>query len=251
MIAENCDHLQRCSRRFAVRAGIAEWMTRRGYPRLAMAGALALSGLAGAAASVQLHRWGLSAMWLRYPVAFAAAYAVFVVALGRMALAVSRRLERYRKQVRGASNRHQIRSNPDDSRGFDELVRGLEEGMREQQADPRALPAYLTILLALTVALVCVYFIWMAPILLAELIAEGALIGWLYRPMWRGPRPHWLQVAIEQTGMPAVLVALSFAATGLGFQLYAPRAETAGEVWQQMLDRAAADRAQAMKLGRR
>src|SRR5690349_20835783 len=109
MIAENCDHLQRCSRRFAVRAAIAEWMTRCAYPRLVMAGALALTGLVGAAASVQLHRCGISAMWLRYPLSFAAAYAAFVIVLGRWAIGVSRRLEPRRNEVRGASNRHQIR----------------------------------------------------------------------------------------------------------------------------------------------
>lgn len=251
MIAENSDHLERCSRRFAVRAGIAEWMTRRGYPRPMMAGALVFSAAAGLACSVQLARLGLSAMWLRYPLAFVAAYAMFVCCLGRLAIGTSRRLDSARREIQRASIRHQTHSDSGESKAFEDFVDGIREGARHQEAAADGAPAQITLLLALTVVLICIYYIWMAPILWGELIAEGALVAWIYRPVSRGPKANWLQVAFELTGMQAFLVAAIFTLAGLGFQLYAPRATTVVEVWQEMLDRNAVQQPQAAKIGQR
>ena len=235
---------------------MAEWMSRRACPRLLMAGALALGAAAGVACSVALRSWGLSAMWLRYPLSFAAAYAVLVFILGRLAHGMSLRLEASRREVRRAAVGHQFRSDPADSPDFDDLLDRIREGMEnanqqgQPTAYPRALPLQLTLLLALTVALVCLYCIWMAPLLLAELVAEGALVAWLYRPTSRGTA-GWLPVALEQTGMPALVVAATFAGTGWVFQLYAPHAETVVEVWEQILDRRAVNGQPAPRIGRR
>src|SRR5258708_4927346 len=68
-----------------------------------------------------------------------------------------------------------------------EFLDNISEASREagnHHADPRALPAYLIFFLSMTVVLVCVYYAWMAPILLADVAVDGSLVGWLYRPQF-------------------------------------------------------------------
>ena len=238
MIAETTQHLQRSSRRFAVRDGVALWILRRSYSRRAVAFALAVSAGIGLACSVGLRHCGLGVMWLRYPLALGVSYVVFVVLLGMIVRRTARRLVNGQAEIRRDALRLQFRQNdaelPDPNAFFDNISEAADQA-QQQDADPRALPVYLMLLLSLTVVLVCAYFIWMAPVLVADVAAEGALVGWLYRPRFRGFDDSWLPVALEQTGMPVLLLALAFTATGVGFQLYAPQATSVGEVWQHVL----------------
>jgi hypothetical protein len=238
VIAETSHHLQRSSRRFAVRDGVALWLLRHSWSRLAIALALAGSAGTGWACCVILRQCGLSMMWLRYPLALAAAYVAFMAILGVVVRRSARRLDNGRDQIRRDALRMQFRRNdselPDPNALFDNASEVARQG-EQQEVDPRALPVYLILFLSLTVFLVCAYFIWMAPVLLADIAVEGALVEGLYRPRFRGFDNGWRQPALEQTGLPALLLALVFAATGLGFQFYAPQATTVAEVWQHML----------------
>jgi hypothetical protein len=130
--------------------------------------------------------------------------------------------------------RHQIHTDAQGDSWFDELVDGVTDGARECEfpRDPRAIPAIVTLFLAITVVLICIYFISVAPALLAELVAEGGLVAWLYRPKRFGPESRWLTVAIEQTGVAAVALAAAYLGCGIVFQLWAPDATSIVEVWQ-------------------
>ncbi len=112
MIRENCNHLNRHSRRFAVRTSVAIWLLRFRYPRLAIAAALLLASGVGFGTSYLLSRLGMSAMWLRYPIAFLASYFAFLCVLGMLATRAAHflRADRY---VSRDSRRRQFRS--DDS----------------------------------------------------------------------------------------------------------------------------------------
>jgi hypothetical protein len=238
VISETSDHLQHSSRRFAARASVALSVQRRGYPRLAVACALTASAAIGLGCSIGLRHCGLIAMWLRYPLALAASYIVFVALLGMFVRRAARRLLEDQDQIRRDALRLQFHRNDSELPDPNALLDNVSEAAREagrQEVDPRAAPLFLMLLLSITVILVCVYYIWMAPVLLADVAVEGALVGWLYRPRFRASGSGWRQVAFEQTGVPAFLLALAFAATGVGFQLYAPQATTVAEVWQHVL----------------
>jgi multidrug transporter EmrE-like cation transporter len=141
VIAETSSHLQRSSRRFAVRDGVALWLLRRTYSRLAIAMAIAVSAGIGWACSVVLRQCGLSIMWLRYPLALAAAYVMFVALLGMIVWRAARRLDEGRDQIRRDALRLQFRRNdselPDANALFDnvsEAARGRAAGGRSASA---------------------------------------------------------------------------------------------------------------------
>ena len=64
-------------------------LQRKSYPRLHASIILLLTGLAGFLVSFVLLRAGVTAMWLRYPVAILVAYGVFLILL-RVWLSLSR-----------------------------------------------------------------------------------------------------------------------------------------------------------------
>ena len=177
-------------------------------------------------------------MWLRYPLAVAASGITFALLLRIFACRTARLIDTGRNEIRKHANRLQFDRNDAELPDPSELIDTISEASREawrQQADPRALPAYLMLFLSITVILVCVYFVWMAPVLLADIVVEGSLVAWLFRPRFRSDESGAFGAAIEKTAIPALLLALAFAATGLGFQLCAPQATTVAEVWQHLV----------------
>lgn len=235
MISENARHLERCSRRFAARVAVAAWASHRGWPRLAMASVLAVCIATWLACSIVLRVCGITSMWLRYPLAWGATYGVFLFLLGRLTARLAERVDRDGASIRHESLLRQVRNDagnpPELSDWLDRL--SDDSGRIEIRGGPEAASGYLVILLSFTIVLLCVYFIYVAPSLLAELVVEGALAVWLYRPTSRGLQAHWLAVALERTGLPALCLAAAFLLTGIGLQCYAPKAETIADVWQQ------------------
>jgi hypothetical protein len=236
MISESSDRLQRHSRRFAVRAGIATWMKRRAWPRVAITASLAASAAVGIICSIALRNWGVTVMWVRYPVCVAFAYATFLVCLGLLACRLARMLEQERDEIRRHSIRHQIRTDPARESWFDAVIDGVRESVHDgvdcSFRDPRAIPLCLVLLLSITVVLICIYFICVAPMLLAEVIAEGGLVAWLYRPKWRGLDLHWLPIALEQTGIPALVLMTTIVVAAISLHISAPRATSLAEAIQ-------------------
>ncbi len=102
-------------------------------------------------------------------------------------------------------------------------------------ADELAIPL-LVAALAVGLALASLYVVWAAPVLFAELLADGALSYALYRRLRHEPRRHWLGVAFRRTALPFAATALLLVAIGWGLSLTAPGAQTLG----QALDAAAA-----------
>jgi hypothetical protein len=87
---------------------------------------------------------------------------------------------------------------------------------------------------ALAVAVSSAALISMAPVLLAELMVDGALSWALYRHL-RGQEPHhWLSTAISHTATVFAIAALGLAVVGLGLGWLAPGASSVGEVVQML-----------------
>ena len=193
-------------------------------------------------------------MWLRYPLALGASYLTFLFLLGMLAVRAARYLGDQCDRLRRDSSHRQYHSNdaelPDSSKLFDKLPDSSDDVGRAL-GDPRAVPAYLMLLMSVTIVVVCIYFIWMAPVLLGEMVVEGSLAAWLYRPLLHGPQANWFSVALEQTGLAAVLLALCLMLTGIGFQLYAPQATNVVEVCREMARPAPLPSAPGRGIGRR
>jgi hypothetical protein len=76
------------------------------------------------------------------------------------------------------------------------------------------------------------YVIYMAPVLLAEVALDAAIISVLYRRLRRDEQGYWLTTVISNTWIPAlVLVVFAFAA-GFALQQVAPEARSIGGVVQ-------------------
>ena len=78
------------------------------------------------------------------------------------------------------------------------------------------------------------YLIYIAPVLLAELLVDGVLVAGLYRRVKGVEQRHWLRAAVRQTVLPALLVALFFTLAGYALQRAVPEAHTIGEVWSNV-----------------
>jgi hypothetical protein len=73
--------------------------------------------------------------------------------------------------------------------------------------------------------------IYIAPVLLAEILVDSLLIGGLYKRIERIDRNHWLQTAVRKTLIPVLLCLLFSGIAGWALQAIAPEAKSIGEVW--------------------
>jgi hypothetical protein len=216
-----------------------------------------ITGASGFLASFSLFHAGLHAMSLRYLLACAFAYIVFLLLLW---LWLKTKAEDYLDipdvgNVLPSSGNGSAAENvcyvgkggnfgggganvsfdgapegavPDvsDSGGvFGEVLNGAAA------ADELAIP--LVALLAL-VALVLssLYVVYTAPVLFAELMLDGMLAAGLYRRLKGIESSHWIDTALRKTFWPFFLTAIMFFAAGWGMEAYAPEAHSIGAVLQ-------------------
>lgn len=233
MPVETLDHLQRSSRRFAVRTGVAFWLRRTGFPRLAMTAIVFFCAAVGMAATLVLRDCGVEAMWLRYPLAWAASYGTFLLLLGVLVCRARQRIEASRDPIRRESLRRQYFNEDSEPPELSEVLNDYLESARQSHHNPpgglELILSAAVMLMSLTIVIVSIYFIWIAPTFLAELVVEGGFIAWLYSPRCRGPRAHWFPVAFESTGIPALMIALVLFSSGVAMHLAAPQSTTIGE----------------------
>ena len=97
------------------------------------------------------------------------------------------------------------------------------------EADELAIPL-VAVILAVGLALASLYVVYVAPVLFAELLFDGALSYTLYRHLRVTDSRHWLTTAVRRTALPFALTAVFLVATGAAMTAYAPGARTIGEV---------------------
>lgn len=78
------------------------------------------------------------------------------------------------------------------------------------------------------------YVVYIAPVLLAEILVDGLLVGGLYKRVGNIQRNHWLQTAVRKTLVPALLCVLFSGVAGWALQATAPEAKSIGEVWNAL-----------------
>ncbi len=78
------------------------------------------------------------------------------------------------------------------------------------------------------------YVVYIAPALLAEILVDAVLLRGLHKRVKNIERKHWLQTAVRQTLLPAILCAIFFAVAGGLLQAAIPDANSIGEVWREL-----------------
>ena len=75
------------------------------------------------------------------------------------------------------------------------------------------------------------YVVWTAPVLFAEIALDVALVGAIARRLPRDSAPYWMYSALRRTWLPAALVCLSLVALGVAFTWLDPSAKSIGDVF--------------------
>jgi hypothetical protein len=227
-----------------------------GFPRIQMGLIVGLTGAAGLLFSFILLQLGVTHMALRYPLALLLAYGVFLVLLW-LWLWLRTKAEDYVDMPDpsglvpdgsgnctpafeggggnfgggGASGSFDgpASSSPVDSDAspLSEAASAVGDG-----ADELAIPL-LVVAFALGLALASLYVVYVAPILFAELLVDGALSYALYRRIKTADSPHWLESALRRTALPFLLTGVFVAAAGAAMAAHAPGAQSIGQVIQR------------------
>ena len=200
------------------------------WPRVQMFLIVSLTGAAGFLASWLMLRLGFNTMWMRYTAAMCVAYAAFLVLLWLWLRTSGPDLVDVADialdlDVPGAHHYH----------GGGESTPGEALGAAGD-ADEFAIPLAVLLLLAglaLALFVTCFSVISSAPLLLAELMVDGALSAGLYRRLRGADSRHWLDTALKRTVKPFIATTVVVAACGWGLGLVVPHAHSLGEVLAQ------------------
>jgi hypothetical protein len=239
-----------------------------GWPRMQMFFLVLVTGAVGLATSYSLLRAGMESMAVRYPLAVACAYGVFLVLLW---LWLRTRARDYLDasfdipQPSGGSGGSALRVEHDPvfaggggqsggggasgSFSFDDPLPspGLPQvdvpggdavgdvvGGAIGGADEGAVPIIIALLVAVAGAALffaTLYIVYLAPALFAELLVDGVLSASLYRRLRGLQTRHWLESALRRTVLPFAVTALTLSMTGYLLHSYAPQAHTLGQAW--------------------
>lgn len=223
-------------------------------PRVHISVIVLLTALAGFFTSFCLLQFGVTAMWVRYPIATAIAYGIFLLLLAIWLWLQHREFDVDESLL-------DVASGPTDGGeslhfgGGSDFSGGGAGGTVETDPPPASeimgtssTPSsgfdldleegwlvVLAIVALLAGVVACLYVIYIAPVLLAEILVDGALIAGLYKRVKPIEERHWLRAAVRQTCVPALLVALFFAIAGFALQRAFPAAHTIGDVWNRLL----------------
>ncbi len=211
---------------------VKERLARDSFPRIQMALLVSLTGGFGLLASFTLLQFGLDSMAVRYPVALLFSYTFFLFLLW-LWLRTNAKDYLDAPDVSGAfSETSPTCTDPDPfcghggtfdgggaSGNFESSAVPLDESVSTPlssgsesigsiaDADELAIPLA-AIALAVGVALASLYVIYIAPLIFAELLVDGALSYALFRHL-RGKDPqHWLAGTLRRTVIPFVATAV-------------------------------------------
>ena len=227
-----------------------------GWPRVVAAVIVGLAGIAGFLVSFALLSAGVSSMPVRYAVAGASAYLAFLVLLGVYVAAKRGRDESLTGgdaidllDFTGPSP--SLRSIGGNSPHF----AGGHSGGGGASAQWGSASSAKTsggsswfdgdidfgwVLLALAAALAGLiaigYIVWAAPLLLAEVLVDAAIVSAVSRQLV-DERRDWTATAIRRTWVPATIVVASLVLGGWALQKIAPDAKSIGPALQSLANR--------------
>ena len=238
-------------------------LQRKSYPRIHATLILLLTGLAGFLVSFILLRLGVSAMWLRYPFAILVAYGVFLILL-RVWLSLSRPREWDVFEV--VEDTVEVVSESAEDSGFGggadfsgggaggswgETVSTVTTSRSSVSTFTPAKSSgfsfdldlddgiwvLIVIVVLLAAAIAALYVVYIAPVLLAEILLDGVLLAALYKNVKTIEHRHWLRSAVRRTALPAAFIVVFFMIAGFAMQRVAPEARSIGEFWRHITHR--------------
>lgn len=211
-------------------------------PRFQMMILLAITGGAGFLTSWALLRGGMDSMALRYPIAVGTGYLVFFVLL-RIWIALQRDpLEHLGDALdgwgEGVGELPELFSPTGRSGGSGSVSHGSSSNWNLDLpdfdlGDGEALAFLVVVAIVAVLGLgVVIYALYLAPLLLAEVLVDGVLLVGLYKRLNRPQPTYWAFGAIKRTWVAALIVAVTFFLAGAYFQKAAPEARSIGGVWK-------------------
>ncbi len=244
------------------RKGLISWQRHQIFlPRFQMTLILLLTGFAGFLTSFLLLYGGLNSMWIRYPLAILVAYAAFLILL-RLWLAYQRSQMDSDPGIDfpiGGGSDGAYSPNADlyggggdfggggaggswgepvssSSSSFNDGGDYLLESVPSVDLDAEGCGLVILAVVALLGGLIAVFYIvYIAPVLLAEILVDAVLLRGLYSRMRFIERKNWLRTAVRKTLFPAILCVVFFGIAGGCFQMLAPEAKSIGEVWNGVM----------------
>ncbi len=217
-------------------------LERVGWPRLQMAGIVTVTGAAGLLASFLLLEGGVESMLLRYPLAVIIAYAVFLLLMWiwtRLgADATVDAADAYLSTRGSSSGAGEWAGAGGGSGGGGSSASWTPSSDVAPAADASALDAVdsdavlplMALLVLAAVAAACViaagWVVWTAPVLMAELLVDGAIAAGLYKRMRNVQAQGWWWLCVRHTFWPLVGVLAFFVALGGVADHLAPEANT-------------------------
>lgn len=230
-------------------------LLRDGLPRVQISLILALTAVSGFLASFAMLRAGISSMTFRYPVAIAAAYCVFLLLLRVWLWLQKNRLDAdltgldfvHSPGSGGAKQAFNFGGGGDfagggggvswtesasasGSAGGDSLLESVDFDL-DSEGIGLLILAFVAVIGAMLAAF---YVVYIAPLLLAEILVDGVLVAGLYNRVKGIERRYWLKTAVKRTIIPAVLAVIFFSVAGYALQALAPEARSIGEVWKSI-----------------
>ena len=217
------------------------------FPRVQMSLIVGLTGAAGLLFSFIMLELGVTSMALRYPLALLMAYGVFLVLLW---LWLRTRAEDYVDipDFSGSGSSGSGDCSPVFEGGGGHFGGGGASGSFDGPAGSDASPLsdaigavgdtdelaipLIAVAFTLGLALASLYVVYLAPMLFAELLVDGALTYALYRRIKAADSPHWVESAVRRTALPFALTAVFVSVTGAAMEAWAPGAQSIGEVMQ-------------------
>ena len=208
-------------------------------PRFQMMILLALTGGAGFLTSWALLRGGMDSMALRYPIAVGAGYLVFFVLLRIWIALQSDPLEHLGDALDGCGDLPELIVPSGHSGGSGSVSHSSSSSWDLDfdfgLGDGEALVFVVVVAIVAVLGLgVVIYALYLAPLLLAEVLVDGVLLVGFYKRLKRPEPEHWALCAIRRTWIPAIIVAVTFFFAGVIFQSLAPDARSIGGVWKSV-----------------
>jgi hypothetical protein len=237
--------------RSALVAKIADELRARSSPRVQLALIMAAAGGAGFLASVVMLWTDVEAfdrMTIRYPAAALCGYAAFVLLI-RLWIAMQRSAPDPGGDVIGDVLEDSLdlgrlpsafRDHAPEVRGVSgaNVRRGVWDSVFDRSGGKSGWDVDVGDSLWLAVAAVCVlggvsaivYVVAIAPVLLAEIALDAAVVSVLYRRLRRDETGYWLTTVLTHTWIPAIVLVAFALLTGFALEQLAPDARSIGGV---------------------
>jgi hypothetical protein len=199
---------------------LSRFLTKYSHPRFQLLLLLLVAGSAGAGASFVLLRFGLAAMWLRYPLAAVIGYLTF---LGLLRLWVQYQLSGpvIPEETGESQSVVPARRKPSAWDALDLLDLGsvLDD-----------LPVAIIVIAIVIVLIVVIGIVVAAPVLLAEVLLDGLLVAGLWHRLNLRSAGSSLGSAVQATVGPALVVVICLGLIGFALQSIDPRADSIGDL---------------------